>query len=379
MERVADYSFTLNISVLKFLGFYPVKSYKVLHKVYACILYTLVMIPVAIFIVLHFVFAEDRTDFKHNDFVMVAMLLYVCKFFPWLLQSNKFKHCIHYFDQLYDAVKEHEKHVEDCSAVCRRNSKIFFVGCVSAIFGFVGQACVNSDELPLNVWVPTVIRQKPLYYGFIYVLCLLTPSYSALTTGAIDPLIGGLCYQATVHIQILQKKLQHLDKDISEQFSSSGLTKSGKIFLRIKKCIRHHQAIQNFVQEFQDCFSSVVFSQFAGSSLVIGILCFQMSKVTVGVGFLIMVNDLGVVFFQILFYCYYGTLLLEENQNLMNAVYMSRWYEFDIQCRKALIMLMEGSKKPMVVTAGKLFPLSLDTFTMILRRSYSLVAVLKSY
>ena len=174
MERGAEYSFSLNITVLKIVGFYPVDSYKVVHKMYACLLYALVLIPVAIFSVLHFVFAEDLTDFKYNDFIMVAMVFYAFKFFPWLVQSNKFKHCIHYFDDLrYVVEQQHEKTVKECSGICRRNSQIFFASCLAAVIGFVGQAFMNLEELPLNVWVPTFVREKPLYFGFIRFLLLL--------------------------------------------------------------------------------------------------------------------------------------------------------------------------------------------------------------
>jgi hypothetical protein len=44
---------------------------------------------------------------------------------------------------------------------------------------------------------------------------------------------------------------------------------------------------------------------------------------------------------------------------------MSKWYEYNIISKKALLILMERSKRPMVVTAGKIFDLSLQTFTTV--------------
>jgi hypothetical protein len=101
------------------------------------------------------------------------------------------------------------------------------------------------------------------------------------------------------------------------------------------------------------------------------------------VNFVITVNYLGVLFFQIFFYCYYGTMLIEEvmfekflqylsltlllfqNNTLSSAIYMSKWYEYGVTSKRALIILMERSKKPMVVVAGKVFDLSLQTFTTV--------------
>jgi hypothetical protein len=50
---------------------------------------------------------------------------------------------------------------------------------------------------------------------------------------------------------------------------------------------------------------------------------------------------------------------------LSSAIYMSKWYEYGVTSKRALIILMERSKKPMVVVAGKVFDLSLQTFTTV--------------
>jgi hypothetical protein len=48
---------------------------------------------------------------------------------------------------------------------------------------------------------------------------------------------------------------------------------------------------------------------------------------------------------------------------------MGEWYKYDVASRKALIILMERSKKPMIVTAGKILDLSLVTFTTVKLKS----------
>jgi hypothetical protein len=45
---------------------------------------------------------------------------------------------------------------------------------------------------------------------------------------------------------------------------------------------------------------------------------------------------------------------------------MGDWYDYDPNTRKSLIILMEGAKKPIIVTAGKLLEISLVTFTMVM-------------
>jgi hypothetical protein len=96
-----------------------------------------------------------------------------------------------------------------------------------------------------------------------------------------------------------------------------------------------------------------------------------------------LVTYFGVILAEIYFYCYYGTTLAEEviflrfpcedncklcfqSNTLTNAIYMGNWYDYDVKSRKALITLMEGSKQPMTVTAGKIIDLSLSTFVAVI-------------
>ena len=74
-------------------------------------------------------------------------------------------------------------------------------------------------------------------------------------------------------------------------------------------------------------------------------------------------------FFQLLFYCHYGTLLYEEvckqNNTLINAVYMGDWYRYDVKIRTILLTIMEGSKRPMTFTAGAVVDVTLETFVSV--------------
>ena len=51
-----------------------------------------------------------------------------------------------------------------------------------------------------------------------------------------------------------------------------------------------------------------------------------------------------------------------QNKSLTDAIYMSHWYKYDTRTRKILLIIMERSKKPMVVTTGKIFSLTYSTF-----------------
>ncbi|XP_063918937.1 odorant receptor 10a-like [Zophobas morio] len=152
------------------------------------------------------------------------------------------------------------------------------------------------------------------------------------------------------------------------------------VFQSLKKCILLHNGILDFVAEFENCFSLCVFSQIAGTAIGLSFCCiglaFNSFQGINGIMFIVCYLALGV---QLFFYCHYGTLLYEENKGLINAVYMSPWYIYNTKARQMLLIIMERSKLPLNITAGKVMNLTYSTFITTLKTSYSWITVLKNY
>ncbi|KAJ8943733.1 hypothetical protein NQ318_007181 [Aromia moschata] len=212
---------------------------------------------------------------------------------------------------------------------------------------------------------------------------------AAVGNAALDTLVAGLICHAANQVAILKDTLEHLARTVDDQIEQESKMmseaeknelRSRKIYKKICKCIDHYDAIDQFVKDLEKTYSFVVFTQFVASIVVICISCLQLSIVKpFTVTFFSVVIFVTTMFIEIYLFCYYGTVLYEESDSIVNAIYMSEWYNYDNKSKKALITLMERAKRPMMVTAGKLLDLSLVTFTTIIRRSYSLLAVLKNY
>lgn len=54
---------------------------------------------------------------------------------------------------------------------------------------------------------------------------------------------------------------------------------------------------------------------------------------------------------------------LLQSRELAEAAYNSEWYDFSAKFSRNIILIMARSKRPIEVTAGKFFALSLSTFT----------------
>ncbi|XP_063912174.1 odorant receptor Or1-like [Zophobas morio] len=315
---------------------------------------------------------------------------YITKFYPFIARGAQIKKCIRFFEAPFFRISSPKQKliIEDCNRTCRKINMIFLIFVSGSVTSWAAKPFFWKDyRLPVDVWLPFDALSGPRVYYPVYVFLVIGVSYAAYSSGAIDPLIAGLACHATGQIRVLKDNLQYLNEYAGEELTrrnyrhdEGNILKSRIIYNKIKECVDHHDAILEFVKFYEKSFSLSVFSQFMGSIFVICVTCLQLSMVDpLTFGFVSLIIYLTTMLSEIFLYCYFGSILIDESNSLTDAIYMGEWYTYDIKARRSLITLMERSKRPMVVTAGKILDLSLVTFTTIIRRSYSLLAVLKNY
>ncbi|XP_015840044.1 odorant receptor Or1-like [Tribolium castaneum] len=378
----SEQSFSINLKIMKLCRLFPPTEGKKFYKIQAYLLQFLLLLPIPILGNLHLLLDEnlDMEKVNYNAVFLAQVTCFVIKLMAIIANSEKIKKCITELDSpKFAAVRENHKIIlQHCIKVCKRNTLIFVVFVICGASSWATKPLFWSRRnLPLDVWFPLDTTSTPVYCS-LYIYLLIGVYFTSFANMVIDPLIAGLAYHATSQIKILKDNLQHLNNVYAnEEITSS---KNKIIYMKIKRCVQHYDDILSFVKEFEECFSLAIFSQISASVFVICFSCLQLSKIkTFGYYFIQLVFYFGVILAQIYFYCFYGSTLFEESSSIINAVYSSKWYDFDVPCRKALLILMERAQTPITVAAGKIMDLSLVTFATILRRSYSLVAVLNNY
>lgn len=76
--------------------------------------------------------------------------------------------------------------------------------------------------------------------------------------------------------------------------------------------------------------------------------------------------------------CYFGNLVLSASELLQISLYSSNWLDMSVTCRKKMIILMERFKRPQVMWAWVLFPLTLEIFKSVLSFSYTMLTLLQN-
>ncbi|KZC05408.1 Odorant receptor Or2 [Dufourea novaeangliae] len=75
-------------------------------------------------------------------------------------------------------------------------------------------------------------------------------------------------------------------------------------------------------------------------------------------------------------YCITGQFLATQSERVYEAVYDCEWLNLKPKDAKNLILIMMRSRKPLYVTAGKLFPITMLTFCNVLKVSFSYMSFL---
>nr|QHN69158.1 odorant receptor 28a [Sirex nitobei] len=78
-------------------------------------------------------------------------------------------------------------------------------------------------------------------------------------------------------------------------------------------------------------------------------------------------------------YCLIGECLINESMNFSYAFYDCNWYEVPPKYLKLFLVCMSRSQRPLVLTAGRYYVFSLQSFTDVVKTSITYLSVLRTF
>ncbi|XP_011051880.1 PREDICTED: odorant receptor 43a-like [Acromyrmex echinatior] len=75
-------------------------------------------------------------------------------------------------------------------------------------------------------------------------------------------------------------------------------------------------------------------------------------------------------------YCALGEILMARCNEIYYAAYNNKWYSVDPKIAKDLLFLLIRNTKPVYLTAGKVFPMTMATFCGLMKTSAGYISVL---
>ncbi|XP_019695872.1 odorant receptor 43a-like [Harpegnathos saltator] len=239
--------------------------------------------------------------------------------------------------------------------------------CFEIIFRHVANL-TNPTKLPLPVHYLHDVSKSPQYE--LTLLAQITTLFiCGFSYTAVDQLFGLLVLHVCGQLESLNLRLTRM-----EQYTNFDAT--------LKYNVQDHVRLIKSIEIIDDAFD-----------LMLLVLIFYFAIIFCLEGFLI-VNIInrkdqlplkqfiwfitGIVYILIhtCLYCAIGEIIVTQSEKISQATYEHPWYNLKPRAAKNLMLIMHRASKPLQITAGKIFPMTMIMFSNLLKTSASYISVL---
>ncbi|XP_018303864.1 odorant receptor 43a-like [Mycetomoellerius zeteki] len=278
------------------------------------------------------------------------------------------------------------KNAEERSIMIRRaqNARIIItfaycimgIGCFFLIvlpsFGISMRDTTNITDpgrpMPLQTHYIYDVTKSPQYEltfisQSIYIIIAMM-SYSG-----IDNFLGLLVFHICGQLDILKNRLTSLDK----------CKNSHEI---LSNCITRHMRLLRVIDIIEDTYNVILLFLFVYFAILFAFYGFRIITLF-DEG-----NDISFphlayfastvinIFAHMCLYCALGEILVVQCNKIYYAAYSNKWYTMNSKVTQNLLILMIRGSKPVYLTAGKIFPITMATFCSLIKTSVGYISVL---
>ncbi|KAJ8925733.1 hypothetical protein NQ315_009581 [Exocentrus adspersus] len=382
MVRHADYLGSLKIErvFLSAVGFYPspTSKYKYLKNISGSFLFILTVLYIILALIHAFINLTDVAVLSENVTFLMTVIVYATK----VVNLQVYRKNILLLEDLLtnpiltelemqeeeNIVKENLKSARFFTNIYKTMANIAVsVHVVSPLFDFKRTGYKHFIFL---LWLP-FDRNK--HYGTVYffeMVLLLSVTWFCITLDALNILMMNIC---AIQFEVLKNRLSRISKSFSRDDEVDDR-------IRMQK-LREYIIQQNHVYRcsslVQKTYSIGVFTQVVCSVLIV---CFGLFKSIVtplkSMQFMMLTSYSLTMIYQVSLYCVYGQKVLDASNDLTDACYMSKWNHCSLGVQKYLVMIMTRGNRPVIMKAGGIFDLTLETLMTIYTSSYSFFAII---
>ncbi|XP_023953061.2 odorant receptor Or2-like [Bicyclus anynana] len=227
--------------------------------------------------------------------------------------------------------------------------------------------CTGVDTEPLPAFAAVLL------YSF-YVTTLV-----GIANTTMDAFMGTILYQCKTQLTILRYDLETLPERAAREVGDSGEGGREAALMRLfVECYHHYHKVTETAALFQEIFGGAILIQFGIGGWILCMAAYKLASLSaLSIEFASMLLFLTCILTELFVYCYCGNELAVESDRIVWSVYAMSWEHTPPRFRRCLVLLMERARRPLRPAAGRVVPLSLDTFLKILKSSYTFYAVLR--
>ncbi|XP_011869949.1 PREDICTED: odorant receptor Or2-like [Vollenhovia emeryi] len=236
---------------------------------------------------------------------------------------------------------------------------------------------IMQGHMPYRIWLPFNFK-IPIVFEIISIHQVIAVIFATMINVGTETLVFGLFLQTCAQLEIFESRLHKLVINRTIKYLEHPLSSSNENKMEISQCVHHHLSIYKYAKKVNVIFNQVLFIQFFGSILV---LCTSVYYLSMHIKELSAIANLLVyticMFVQIYVYCWSGNEVILKSTSTGNAVYHMDWPLLSVNDKKELLMIMMRSTIPIKFTSSFLITVSLESYSNILKTSYTAFNVLQ--
>ncbi|XP_011173574.2 odorant receptor 43a [Solenopsis invicta] len=208
------------------------------------------------------------------------------------------------------------------------------------------------------------------YYEIVYASQATAIFIAAISYTGIDNFLSLVVFHVCAQLEILKRRL--LDLDSFRDFNTG---------LAIN--IEDHLRLIRSVDILDNTFNSMLLALLVFFASLFALQGFLIVSIVDGtatdVSFWRMcwlITILINIASHMCLYCVVGDILIDKAEEVYNAVYNYTWYMRPPKEARDLMMMMIRAEKPLYITAGRMFPMTLSTFCSLIKTSAGYISVM---
>ncbi|EDW09464.1 odorant receptor 59b [Drosophila mojavensis] len=208
----------------------------------------------------------------------------------------------------------------------------------------------------LNLWAESIFEY--IVMSIVVLQDQLADSY---------PLMYTLIFRA--HLDVLKSHIRNLRMDPTKSENEN--------YDELVNCIMDHKLILRCCNLVRPIIYRTIFAQFLLIGLVLGLTLlniFFFCNFYQAVGSILFVLT---ILLQTFPFCYNCNLLIEDSDDLANAVFHSNWTEAEPRYKRTLITFIQHVQQPIVFVAGGIFPISMNSNISVAKFAFSIITIVK--
>ncbi|CAG9136062.1 unnamed protein product [Plutella xylostella] len=245
------------------------------------------------------------------------------------------------------------------------------------------------DDLDYNLTVAVRLPydyRTPQLYAATYLATLVAFNYTSYFVMVNDLIMQVHLMHLLCQYTVLADCFRNILEDCSDEEENKNenyhsLAWGDKYVKRLGDLVNQHKFIMSNTLELKRIWSTPMLMQFLASSMLICLAGYQVTatiKLSI-TKFLMSLLYLAYNMFELFIFCRWCDEIKIQSENIAEAVYCSGWERGAAArggVRARLMLVLTRARRPLVLSAGGLYDLSLASYSTLVKTSYSALTVL---